>query len=91
MQVYCAIEYASVLEYTYTGHPMSLDMANEYTSLRVSKERKMLLERAAIDISYKTGTSIKWTDVANYMFDHTLNDVVKDLKSSTDIKNALKK
>lgn len=68
---------------------MSADMATEYTSLRVSKERKMQLERAAIDISYKTGTSIKWTDVANYMFDNVLQDVVKDLKNSTDIKSTL--
>ena len=51
----------------------------------------MQLERAAIDISYKTGTSVKWTDVANYMFDNVLQDVVKDLKNSTDIKSTLKK
>lgn len=69
----------------------STEMANDYTSLRVSKERKMALERAAIDISYKTGTSIKWTDVANYMFDHMLSDAVKDLKGSTDIKSTLKR
>ena len=91
MQVYCDKKSTSILKYRYTRHTMSLDMATEYTSLRVSKERKMLQERAAIDISYKTGISIKWTDVANYMFDHTLSDVVKDLKNSTDIKGTLKK
>jgi hypothetical protein len=70
---------------------MSVEMANEYTSLRVSKERKMTLERAAIDISYKTGISIKWTDIANYMFDHMLADATRDLKNSRDIGKTLKR
>lgn len=63
----------------------------KYTSLRVTEERKMLLERAAIDISYKTGISIKWTDVANYMFDKLLNETVKDLKNSRDVKKEMGK
>ena len=53
--------------------------ATKYTSLRVAEERKMRLERAAIDISYKTGTQVKWTEVANYLFDNMLEEAKKDM------------
>ncbi len=56
----------------------------KYTSLRVSEEKKMKLERAAIEISYSTGKQIKWTDVANYLFDEYLNEAKKDMKASLD-------
>ena len=52
-----------------------------YTSLRVREDRKLELERAAIDISYATGKTVKWTDVANYLFTECLKDAVKDLKA----------
>ncbi|MDV5248558.1 hypothetical protein [Shewanella xiamenensis] len=61
------------------------------TTLRVSEERKMALERAAIEISYKTGISIKWTELANHLFDKWLNEAKKDLIASTDVKKILKK
>lgn len=60
-------------------------------SLRVSEERKMALERAAIEISYKTGVSIKWTELANHLFDKWLNEAKKDLISSTDVKKIMRK
>ena len=61
------------------------------TTLRVTDERKMAMERAAIEISYKTGISLKWTELANYMFDNLVNEAQKDLIGSTDIKKKLKK
>jgi hypothetical protein len=61
------------------------------TTLRVNDERKMAMERAAIEISYKTGVSIKWTELANYMFDNMVSEAKKDLIESTDIKRRLKK
>jgi len=61
------------------------------TTLRVTDERKMAMERAAIEISYKTGISLKWTELANYMFDNMVNEAKKDLIGSTDIKKKLKK
>ncbi|MDH1316660.1 hypothetical protein N5C36_21560 [Shewanella xiamenensis] len=61
------------------------------TTLRVTDERKMAMERAAIEISYKTGISLKWTELANYMFDNLVNEAKKDLIGSTDIKKKLKK
>ncbi|EGU32227.1 hypothetical protein [Vibrio scophthalmi] len=54
----------------------------KYTSLRVSEEKKIKLERAAIEISYATGRQIKWTDVANHLFDQYLSEAKKDMKES---------
>jgi hypothetical protein len=59
-----------------------VNMTKKYTSLRVSEEKKIKLERAAIEISYSTGKQIKWTDVANYLFDEYLNEAKKDMKAS---------
>lgn len=56
----------------------------KYTSLRVREDRKMTLERAAIDISNTTKKTVLWTDVANYMFENYLNDAKKDMKSKRD-------
>lgn len=61
------------------------------TTMRVNDERKMAMERAAIEISYKTGISLKWTELANYMFDNMISEAKKDLIGSTDIKKKLKK
>ena len=52
-----------------------------YTSLRVREDRKMKLERAAIDISNITKRTVKWTDVANYLFENHLKEAVKDMKA----------
>lgn len=59
-----------------------LSMSKQYTSLRVSEERKIKLERAAIEISYATGKQVKWTDVANHLFDQYLNEAKRDMKES---------
>ncbi|EGR0076767.1 MULTISPECIES: hypothetical protein [Gammaproteobacteria] len=62
-------------------------MKKKYTSLRVSESTKMKLERVAIDVSYETKESIKWTDVANYLFDKYLNEAKADLiHKKTDLK-----
>jgi len=58
---------------------MSDDM--KYTSLRVREDRKMELERAAIDISQAVGKTVKWTDVANYLFTECLKEATKDMKA----------
>lgn len=39
----------------------------------------MKLERVAIDVSYENKESIKWTDVANYLFDRYLTDAKNDM------------
>lgn len=43
-------------------------------SLRVKENDQMKLERIAIEVSYKTGKQIKWTDVVRYMFDNLTTD-----------------
>ncbi|EGQ8705400.1 TPA: hypothetical protein ACVU5S_003566 [Vibrio parahaemolyticus] len=43
-------------------------------NLRVKEQDQMRLERAAIEISYKTGQQVQWTDVARYMFENLLAD-----------------
>lgn len=53
----------------------------KYASLRVSEERKMVLEKAAIEVSYATGKVVKWSDVAFFLFDEYLKDAVRDMKS----------
>ncbi|MNF41925.1 hypothetical protein [Aeromonas sp. Marseille-Q7275] len=52
-----------------------------YASLRVSEERKLMLQKAAIDVSYATGKPLKWSEVAFYLIDEYLNEAVKDLKA----------
>ena len=52
-----------------------------YASLRVSEERKLMLQKAAIDVSYVTGKPLKWSEVAFYLIDEYLNEAVKDLKA----------
>lgn len=39
----------------------------------------MKLERVAIDVSYETKESVKWTDVANFLFDQYLNEAKSDM------------
>lgn len=53
----------------------------KYTSLRVREDRKMELERAAIEISQAVGKTVKWTDVANYLFIEYLKEAKKDMKA----------
>lgn len=55
--------------------------SKKYASLRVSEERKMMLEKAAIEVSYATGRVVKWSDIAFYLFDEHLKDAVRDLKA----------
>ncbi|MCP8769829.1 hypothetical protein NDJ66_03970 [Escherichia coli] len=49
----------------------------KYTSLRVPEERKMELEKAAIEVSYATGRMVKWTDMAFYLMDEYLKEAVQ--------------
>lgn len=49
------------------------------TSMRIRADRKMELERTAIEISFKTGTSIRYTDVANYLFDNYQKDAKEEM------------
>lgn len=49
------------------------------TTLAVTIERKLMLERLAIDASLKAGRQISWTDIVNYMIDNQAKEATKDL------------
>lgn len=49
------------------------------TTVSIPIAKKMELERKAIEISYKTGKSIKWTDVLHYMINNYQNMAKQDL------------
>lgn len=55
----------------------------KYASLRVPEEKKMALEKAAIEVSYATGIPYKWTDIVFYLIDEYSKEAIKDLKAST--------
>ena len=57
-------------------------IVKKYTTLRVPEEKKMALERAAIEISYITGKPYRWTDLTFYVIDNYLKEAIKDLKAS---------
>ncbi|NLD08801.1 MAG: hypothetical protein GX667_04330 [Xanthomonadaceae bacterium] len=56
------------------------------TTLHVNDQRKRKLDRLALEVSYKSGKMITWTELVNYTLDNYLDDAVKDLIHSTDKK-----
>ncbi|MEY1272959.1 hypothetical protein [Proteus mirabilis] len=54
---------------------------NKRTTISVSQEKKMRLERMAIDASHVAKTSISWTDIVNHLIDNYAKDACEDLKS----------
>ena len=83
VQVHSEIKCTSALRYNvhYDNKEKKMITSKKYASLRVSEERKMALEKAAIEISYATGKPIKWSEVAFYLIDEYLKDATKDAKS----------
>jgi len=55
--------------------------AKKYTSVRINEERKLMLERLAIDTSYIAKKPIKWTDIVNFLIDNYAKDAAQDLKT----------
>ena len=49
------------------------------TSLAISAERKLRIERLAVDLSYRIGNSISWTELATYILDNYAKDAVQDI------------
>lgn len=56
-------------------------MEKKATQLRVPEEKKMKLEKLALEIGYKTGKPLRWTELAFYLFDNYANEAAKDLKN----------
>ena len=49
------------------------------TNMRIKAERKLELERIAIEISFKVGKSIRYTDVINYLIDNFKKDAKEEM------------
>ncbi|WP_374245787.1 hypothetical protein AAHW42_12570 [Klebsiella quasipneumoniae subsp. similipneumoniae] len=52
------------------------------TTYNVTEERKMKLERLAINASVKLGKTITWTDILGYLIDNYSKDAAEDLMSA---------
>ncbi|WP_437890169.1 hypothetical protein [Phytobacter sp. V91] len=52
------------------------------TTYNVTEERKMKLERLAINASVKLGKTITWTEILGYLIDNYSKDAAEDLMSS---------
>lgn len=59
--------------------------------MAITAERKMKLERLAIDSSQKAGSQIVWTDIVNHLIDNYAKDGAEDLitKSLHDIEREM--
>ncbi|EOF5038555.1 hypothetical protein ACK1M2_000004 [Providencia rettgeri] len=49
------------------------------TTMAVTAERKLKLERMAIDASQKAGKQISWTDIVNRLIDTYAKEAAEDL------------
>ncbi|EBR4270931.1 hypothetical protein HG772_000233 [Salmonella enterica] len=45
----------------------------------ITGDRVMKIERVAVDVTAKTGSVTKWTDVINYLIDNYLQDAKQDM------------
>ncbi|HEM7510907.1 TPA: hypothetical protein U2J54_003956 [Providencia rettgeri] len=54
---------------------------NKRTTISINQEKKMKLERLAIDASHAAKKPISWTDIVNYLIDTYAKDAAEDLKS----------
>ncbi|EOD1046811.1 MULTISPECIES: hypothetical protein [Enterobacteriaceae] len=51
------------------------------TTYNVTEERKMQLERLAINASVKLGKTITWTEILGFLVDNYAKDAAEDLIS----------
>ena len=54
-------------------------------SIGISNERYLRIERAAVDITAKTGKVTKWSEIVNYLIDEYLHDAKQDMISKNEI------
>ncbi|MES1879252.1 hypothetical protein ABUT94_09885 [Escherichia coli] len=52
------------------------------TTYNVTEERKMKLERLAINASVTLGKTITWTEILGYLIDNYSKDAAEDLMSA---------
>ncbi|MEQ5183823.1 hypothetical protein ABN222_04755 [Providencia alcalifaciens] len=54
---------------------------NKRTTISIPQEKKLRLERMAIDASHAAKKPISWTDIVNYLIDSYAKEACEDLKS----------
>lgn len=54
------------------------------TSVAINEDRKMKLERTAVELTTLTNKVTKISDVVNFMIDNYLQDAKKDIQSKRD-------
>ncbi|MRT15231.1 hypothetical protein GJV07_23510 [Enterobacteriaceae bacterium RIT711] len=57
------------------------------TTMAVTAERKLKLERMAIDASQKAGRQITWTDIVNHLIDDYAKDAADELMERAKIEH----
>ncbi|HAT1685028.1 TPA: hypothetical protein I8Y21_005857 [Klebsiella oxytoca] len=65
-------------------------MPDKRKGYNVSKERYLRLERMAVDMSYKVGRTIKWSEIITYLIDNYAKDAVEDMTSQETMKKKTK-
>lgn len=49
------------------------------TTVSITEQRRIKLERLAIEATMKTGKTVKWTDIVNHLIDHYAEEAKKDI------------
>lgn len=57
------------------------------TTYNVTEERKLRLERLAINASVKLGKTVTWSEILGYMIDNYAKDATDDLTASKQREN----
>lgn len=49
------------------------------TTVSITEQRRIKLERLAIEATMKTGKTVKWTDIVNHLIDNYAEEAKKDI------------
>ncbi|EBJ8359987.1 hypothetical protein MX551_003654 [Salmonella enterica] len=61
-------------------------MSDKRKGYNVPADKYLKLERMAVDMSYKVGRTIKWSEIITYLIDNYAKDAVDDMISQEAIK-----
>lgn len=59
------------------------------TSMAITAERKLKLERMAIDASQKAGKQITWTDIVNHLIDDYAKEAAEELTERAKVEHEI--
>lgn len=58
-------------------------MSTKRKTYNITEERQMRLERLAIDLSTKTGKTVKWSELLTFMIDSYAKEAAKDWEAKS--------